>query len=222
MILLQSECQLFHSSLEDLKMDVWYHKKQQRNDAKHQPQLVQPHSIGITEPELRAAAGKLAPVFVHSYDSHAHLLHCPFLHYPSAPGQHTPTYHIKCIRSCHANFQMTDKLHRCQKFRWLVVRWLNVLCNAERNALWALGCQMGFSEGAAVASHPSLVIEHTKLVHATALQRVLDKPNLPNSFRKQVCCILRWFQASRQVSLGLCLWANLTSKQPQNRAGTIA
>ena len=55
---LQSECQFFRSSLDDLKMDVRYHKQEQRSNAKYCPQMVQPHCIGVTEPELRAAAGK--------------------------------------------------------------------------------------------------------------------------------------------------------------------
>ena len=39
-------------------MDVMYHKKQQRSTAKNQPERLQPHCIGLTEPELRAAAGE--------------------------------------------------------------------------------------------------------------------------------------------------------------------
>ncbi|KAL3155683.1 hypothetical protein ABBQ32_012709 [Trebouxia sp. C0010 RCD-2024] len=55
---LLSERFFVHTNLEALRMDVRYHKKRQRSNAKNQPNLVQPHCIGITEPELRAAAEK--------------------------------------------------------------------------------------------------------------------------------------------------------------------
>ena len=61
-ILLQTECNNFRSHLNDLKMDVMYHKRRQKRMAKFRPgHPAQPHPIGLTEPELRAAAGELLP-----------------------------------------------------------------------------------------------------------------------------------------------------------------
>ena len=54
-LLLQSECDHFHSSLEDLRQDVVHRKELQREYGKH---FRHPHPIGVTEPELRAAAGE--------------------------------------------------------------------------------------------------------------------------------------------------------------------
>ncbi|KAL3146102.1 hypothetical protein ABBQ38_015451 [Trebouxia sp. C0009 RCD-2024] len=105
---LASECSFFHKSLEALKMDVRYHKKRQRSNAKNQPQLVQPHCIGLTEPELRAAA--------------------------------------------------------------------------EKEVLWQLGCQLGYSQ--VPSGCPSAAV--IEQVRATAFQRVLDMPTLPNMLKKQV------------------------------------
>lgn len=61
---LRSECLNFHSTLQALKMDVMYHKKllksiQKRQ--KHGHMAEQPHRIGTTEAELRAAANESKP-----------------------------------------------------------------------------------------------------------------------------------------------------------------
>lgn len=108
---LASECVTFHANLNALKMDVKYHKKEQRNNAQNQPGLVQqPHCTGLTQPELRAVA--------------------------------------------------------------------------EKNALWELGCQLGFNAAALEPCFAAVTV--TEQVHATALQRVLDMPNLPNILKKQI------------------------------------